>query len=98
MAATDQTYRNQKTLHIVFGASCVLMLAGTFWMIYQDYMREFKPIQRTFYDVEDQRNLRVMLEQLPSGDVLEEKITAAAEARKEYDKEAAKYRETERNL
>ena len=29
MAATDQTYRNQRTLDIVFAVSCILMLVGT---------------------------------------------------------------------
>ena len=32
MAATDQTYRNQKTLDIVFAVSCVLMLLSMVWM------------------------------------------------------------------
>ena len=32
MAATDKTYRNQKTLDIVFAVSCILMLLSSFWM------------------------------------------------------------------
>ena len=52
MAATDQTYRNQKTLDVVFGVSCLLMLLSTMWMFVQDYDREYKPIQRKFRDVE----------------------------------------------
>ena len=52
MAATDQHYRNQKTLDIVFAVSCVLMLISTIWMLVQDYNREYKAIQREFRDVE----------------------------------------------
>ena len=70
MAATDQTYRNIRATHVVFGVSCVLMLGSVLWMCYQDYNREYKPIQRTFRDVEEGRNLRVMLEQLPRERVL----------------------------
>jgi hypothetical protein len=36
MAATDQPYRNQNTLDVVFGVSCVLMLVTTGWMFWQD--------------------------------------------------------------
>lgn len=53
MAATDQTYRNQYRLDLVFGISCVLMLIGTVWMFAQDYFREFKQVQREFRDVEE---------------------------------------------
>ena len=40
MAATDQFYRHQKTLDMVFGVSCVLMLLSLVWMFYADYHRE----------------------------------------------------------
>ena len=42
MAATDQTYRKQYTLDIVFGASSVLMLVSIVLMFAQDYYRPFK--------------------------------------------------------
>jgi mono/diheme cytochrome c family protein len=98
MAATDQTYRNIKTTHVVFGVSCLLMLLSVIWMFVQDFNREFKPVQRTFRDVEEGRNLRVMLEQLPRGEELEDKINAAAAARKDYEKAQASLRDKEREL
>ena len=57
------------------------MLGSVLWMFVQDYNREFKPIQRTFYDVEEQASLRVMLQQLPRGEDLEQKINKAEAAR-----------------
>src|SRR5437660_11983754 len=65
MAATDQTYRSQRTLDVVFAASCVLMLLSTVWMLWDDYNRPWKAEQRRFRDVETARNQRLMLEQLP---------------------------------
>ena len=70
MAATDKTYRNQKTLDVIFAVSCVRMLLSAFWMFYEDYAREWKPIQRTFRDVETALNERQMLERLPEPDVV----------------------------
>src|SRR6516225_7157866 len=66
MAATDQVYRKQKTLDIVFAVSSILMLLSIFWMLYQDYSREFKKVQREFRDVEDEVFLRSMVNELPS--------------------------------
>ena len=42
MAATDQHYRSQKTLDVVFGVSCVLMLLSTSGCSSQDYNRDYK--------------------------------------------------------
>src|SRR5436190_1608529 len=52
MAATDQNYRNQYILDIVFAVSSILMLASIVWMLWDDYMREYKTEQRQFRDVE----------------------------------------------
>jgi mono/diheme cytochrome c family protein len=65
MAATDQTYRNQKTLDVVFGASCFVMLASIVWMFYDDYAREWKTEQRAFRDVEEEMSKRMALARLP---------------------------------
>src|SRR5258708_13850584 len=65
MAATDQTYRSQRALDIVFGVSCVLMLASVVWMFAQDYFREFKVEQRDFRDVETGLAERSMLDLVP---------------------------------
>src|SRR5215213_9508291 len=45
MPATEQTWRNQKTLHVVFGASAVLMAIATIWMTAVDHNREWKDWQ-----------------------------------------------------
>jgi cytochrome c2 len=52
MPATEQTWRNQKLLHVVFAVSGVAMLGATIWMFAADHFREWKPIQRTFIKVE----------------------------------------------
>ena len=36
MAATDQNYRNQYALDIVFAVSSILMLVSVLWMFVQD--------------------------------------------------------------
>ncbi len=90
MAATDQNYRSQKTLDIVFAVSSVLMLASIFWMLYQDYSREFKQVQRKFRDVEDEVFLRAMADKLPASDRIQaiEKAEADLAKAKEEMKDA----------
>jgi cbb3-type cytochrome oxidase cytochrome c subunit/mono/diheme cytochrome c family protein len=85
MAATDKTYRNQKTLDIVFAVSCILMLFSVVWMFYQDYAREFKTVQRDFRDVETALNERMMLEQLPDENEVDTRIKAVESARQAAD-------------
>src|SRR5947209_7874346 len=75
MAATDQTYRNQKALDIVFAVSCVLMLVSIVGMFIQDYNREFKQEQREFRDVEQAIAERGALSLLPD----EEKVRSITE-------------------
>src|SRR5438552_6529899 len=91
MAATDQNYRNQKGLDIVFGVSCVLMLVGVVWMFWQDYSREFKVEQRDFRDVEAAVAERQMLQLVPDQkqmEDIEEAERYLREARKERDQKA----------
>ena len=52
MAATDQNYRNQYVLDIVFAVSSIIMLLSIVWMLVADYQREYKTEQREFRDVE----------------------------------------------
>jgi len=52
MAATDQTYRNQRALDVAFGVSSLLMLASIVLMFAQDYFRPWKTEQRAFMKVE----------------------------------------------
>src|SRR5262245_50107460 len=64
MAASDQHYRSQKTLDIVFGVSCVVMLLTIAWMFAQDYFKDFKSEQRVFRDVETAVAQRDLADQL----------------------------------
>ncbi|MBA3484409.1 MAG: c-type cytochrome [Pirellulales bacterium] len=45
MPATEQTWRNQKTLHVAFGASALVMAIATVWMTSADHNREWKDWQ-----------------------------------------------------
>src|SRR5580692_3634279 len=52
MPATEQTWRDSKLLHIVFGISGIAMLVTTVWMLAADHNREWKPVQRKFREIE----------------------------------------------
>lgn len=52
MAATDQTYRSQRTLDLVFGVSSLLMLVSIVLMFAQDYFRPWKTEQCAFLKTE----------------------------------------------
>jgi mono/diheme cytochrome c family protein len=86
MAATDQTYRNQKALDVVFAVSCVLMLLTTLWMYAQDYNREWKAAQRTFRDVDETLNEHLMLEKMPSAEQMDERRRDVKDARRTVEK------------
>jgi len=45
MPATEQTWREQRTLHVVFGASALVMAIATVWMMAADHNREWKDWQ-----------------------------------------------------
>ena len=47
MPATEETLRNQKFMHLVFGVSGSVMLLATIWMFAADHSREWKTYQRT---------------------------------------------------
>ena len=53
MPATEETYRNQSTLHVVFGVSSIAMLLAIVWMIMADHLRPWKEVQREFHHVEE---------------------------------------------
>jgi cbb3-type cytochrome oxidase cytochrome c subunit len=94
MAASDQTYRKQKLLDIIFAVSGILMLLSIVGMFAQDYFREFKVEQRRFRDVEAAMAERSLLDVLPRSQlealdaaekaVPKEDAGALAEARKKY--------------
>src|SRR5215213_9060734 len=64
MAATDQTYRSQRALDIVFGVSSLLMLVSIVLMFMQDYNRPWKTEQRVFLKVESVAAQRDALDQV----------------------------------
>lgn len=51
MPATEKTWRDMKTMHMVFGISSITMLLATLWMFAQDHNREWKPYQRQYRDI-----------------------------------------------
>jgi mono/diheme cytochrome c family protein len=98
MAATDQPYRNQKTLDMVFAVSCVAMLLSTLWMFVQDYSRTFKSVQRTFRDIEATIAERDLVDKLPAADQIAEKRVALRHARREFDKAKTSVERTDKRL
>ena len=48
MPAKEDTYRNQRALHIVFAVSSIAMFVSITWMIVVDHFREWKNLQRDF--------------------------------------------------
>ena len=84
MPATEQTWWNLKTLHVVFGVTAVLLLAATVAMLAADHNRPWKKYQREFRELEtwsaaarvDEQDSRGYAEQSAELD------TALAEARR----------------
>src|SRR4051794_7508159 len=82
MAATDQPFRSQKALDIVFAVSCILMLVSVIWMFVQDYARDWKGDQRKFRDVETAVNERLIPQRPPPPNAAGHKPRAGGAARK----------------
>ena len=55
MPATDDYLRKPKTMHQVFCASSVLLLAVTFWMMWADYNDEWRTFQRNAFAYQAKR-------------------------------------------
>lgn len=92
-AATDQNYRPQKTLDIVFAVSCILMLVGIIWMYAQDQYRDWKVEQRQFRDVEEAILQRAVVRAAPDPaklDTIKQAEKDVVEARKRVDTERDK--------
>src|SRR5262245_47824988 len=98
MAATDQLYRSQKTMDIVFGVSCGLMLLTTLWMFADDYYRPFKKVQRTFRDVEATLAEREAVDKLPDHDLVKQKNAAVRRARRDLEQAKASVAAADRDL
>src|SRR5262245_31135906 len=83
MAATDKTYRNQRTLNIVFAWSSVAFLLVCIWMMADDYNKPHKQVQREFRDVESNLSLALALEQTPEKSKVDEARQKLVKAREE---------------
>src|ERR1700722_7307389 len=90
MAATDQTYRNQYSLDVVFAVSSILMLLSVVWMLVQDFQREYKTEQREFRDVEVAMAQREALAKMPRYDDFKERKEAVDRARKQREADQSK--------
>ncbi len=55
MPASEETYRRQPTLHLVFAISSIAMLLCTVWMVMADHLRPWKQAQRQFQLVEREK-------------------------------------------
>jgi cbb3-type cytochrome oxidase cytochrome c subunit len=52
MPASEETYRRQSTLHVIFAITSVAMTLSIIWMIMADHLRPWKQVQRDFHEVE----------------------------------------------
>src|SRR5947209_16414027 len=93
MPATEETYRSQRALHVVFAISSIGLLLATVWMIMADHLRPWKTVQREFQDVETAKLARSEQEKLKEQqdksqrelDQIDREIAQAREnARKNY--------------
>ena len=55
MPASEETYRRQPTLHIIFAISSIAMTLSIIWMIMADHLRPWKQVQREFQVVEREK-------------------------------------------
>jgi cbb3-type cytochrome oxidase cytochrome c subunit len=103
MPAAEETYRSQRTLHIVFAISSVAMTLSIIWMILADHLRPWKQVQREFHHIEDAKLRAAEKEKLEQQratnqaqiDALQEKIRAAEIYRDEH---ASDLRDVEKKI
>ncbi|MFO0909272.1 MAG: hypothetical protein U0794_13130 [Isosphaeraceae bacterium] len=53
MPATEETYRSQNKLNIIFAVSSIAMTVAIVWMILADHWRPWKKVQREFHRLEN---------------------------------------------
>jgi cytochrome c2 len=84
MPATEQTWRNLKALHVVFGVVAILLLLATILMLVSDHNRPWKKYQREFQALETwSAAARIDEQDSRSFEQQSEQLTAAvAEARR----------------
>ncbi len=71
MPASEETYRRQPGLHIIFAISSIAMTLAIIWMIMADHLRPWKQVQRDFQVIEREKLKAVERETLEKrqGDV-----------------------------
>src|SRR5262245_9203609 len=98
MAATDQPYRSQKALDIIFGVTCGALLFSTVWMFWVDYAREYKTVQRTFRDVEASIAERDLIDRMPDAAAVAALRDSAQSARERLKQQQKYLLDTDRKL
>lgn len=89
MPATEETWYNQKLLHVIFGCSSLIMLIATIWMVAQDHERPWKNVQRDFRDIQrKQLNGRLRAEQKNQTEVVKQAELMLAAAQSELPDES----------
>ncbi len=84
MPATEETWYNQKLLHLIFGCTSLLMLIAVVWMIAQDHEREWKNHQREFRSIQEkQLRGRMAAEEKLAAEVVAQAEMQLAEAESE---------------
>jgi len=63
MPATEQTWRDLKLMHFVFGVSALAMLITTIWMLAADHNREWKKVQSTTQRIDDWTNAALIAQE-----------------------------------
>src|SRR6185295_9033753 len=105
MPATEDVWRNLRTMHVVSAASAFALLAATLWMMQADYADEWRGIQRVTYKLQAEQldeDLRDLLslnneEFLKKEKELEENVKQAKELLKaEQDRVAEAEKEVNR--
>src|SRR6516165_6630075 len=103
MPATEETYRSQPTLHLVFAISSIAMLLSTVWMVMADHLRQWKQVQRDFHSIErdklqatEQEKLKVQKEKYDTQ--IKELDTKIAAAEANASQRAAQIRDIDREL
>lgn len=78
MPATEQTWRDSKLLHLVFGISGLAMLITTIWMLAADHRREWKDFQSKFQSIETWTAEARLQQQLSDDFIQQEKAADVA--------------------
>lgn len=76
MPATENTWRDMKTMHLVFALSSAALLAVSLWWIVKDNQREWKPIQDRTQSI-DQKTVTWRRQQFETDEAVRGQAAAA---------------------